>query len=65
MGGIKERLKRLDSPLPVLAWGVSAVSGIKLGLHIDKPFGFLVRIPYGERSADVSFMRQTRAYLDL
>ena len=41
----------------VLAWGVSAISGMKFGLHLDKP--------YGARSADVSFMRLTSAYLEL
>ena len=33
LGDIKEPLERLESPLPVLAWGVSAISGIRLGLH--------------------------------
>ena len=28
---IKERLERLESPLPVLVWGVSGFTGIRLG----------------------------------
>ena len=49
LGDIKERL---ESPLPVLAWGFSAILGIRLGLHwtfrtLDKPFGFLVLKPSG------------------
>ena len=44
----------------MLAWGVSAISGIRLGLHwklrtLDKPFGFLVLKPSGVRFAEVSF----------
>ena len=40
----------LKSPLPVVAWGVSATSGIRLGLHwklriLETPFGFLVLKP--------------------
>ena len=31
LGDIKERLERLESPLPVLAWGFSAILGIRLG----------------------------------
>ena len=55
-----------ESPLPVLAWGVSAISGIRLGLHWkfrtpDEPFGFLVFKLSGVRFAEVSF----RNYLDL
>ena len=64
-GGYKITTEEDGLATTVLAWGVSAISGIKFGLHLDKPFGFLVRIPYGARSADVSFMRQTRAYIDL
>ena len=30
---IKERLERLQSSLPVLALGISAITGILLGLH--------------------------------
>ena len=42
---IKERLERLELPLPLLAWGISAIWGITLGLHwklrtLDKPFDF-------------------------
>ena len=53
-------MERLESPLPVLALGVSAISQIRLGLHwklrtLDKPYGFLVIKPSGVRFADVSF----------
>ena len=52
--GAKERPMRLKSPLSVLAWGVSAISGISAGLHwalrtLDKPFGFFVLKPAGGR----------------
>ena len=46
-GDIKELLERRESPLPVLAWGVSAISGIILRLHwksrtFDKLFVYVV-----------------------
>ena len=45
LADIKERLERLESPLPVYS-----ISGIRLGLQwklrtLDKPFGFLVLKP--------------------
>ena len=41
---LKERPERLESPLPVLAWGVSPITGIERGLRwklrtLNKPFG--------------------------
>ena len=33
LGDIKEQLERLESPLPLLAWGVYAISIIRLGVH--------------------------------
>ena len=57
-GDVEGQLERLESPLPVLAWGVSAILGIRLGLHwklrtLDKPLGFLVLKPPGVRFAEV------------
>ena len=45
---IKERLERLESLLPQLAWGVSVILGIRLGsdwklMTLNKPFDFLVQ----------------------
>ena len=56
MGDIQEQLERRESPLPVLAWDVSAISGIRLGLQwklrtLDRSFGFLVLKPSGVRFA--------------
>ena len=60
-----ERLGRMQSLLTILALGVSVVSGIRFGLQwtlgtLDKPFGFLVRMPHMVSSTDVSFMRLLR-----
>ena len=47
-GTISKKLReRLESLLPVLAWGVLPISGIRLGLHwklrtLDKPICFPV-----------------------
>ena len=73
MGDIKERLERLESPLTLLAWGVSAISGSRLGLDwklrtLDKPFGFLVLKPSAVRFAEVSFLNiwlELRSGLDV
>ena len=47
LGDIKERLERLESPLPVLTWGVSPISRIRLALQW--------KLPSGVRFAEVSF----------